>query len=64
MIGDNIWVEKEAESPNFDYRGKRVHDWQTYVSEELQEMWFDIDLKVRCAIIRSCQEQADAEHWD
>ena len=57
----------QAESPQwggFDKQWKHVHDWRTYVTDEIRAAWFDIDVAARCLIISIAQECADREHWD
>lgn len=58
---------KDAENPDweeFNKAWKHVHDWRTYVTEEVRIMWELIPLIGRCAIISCCERVASNEEWD
>ena len=58
---------EEARNPDwetFDKKHMRVHEWETYITDEVRENWNDICLLGRCAIIACCQSVADNEDWD
>ncbi len=57
----------DFENPNweeFESTFKHIHDWKSYVSDELKKHWCNIDEKSK-AIFASClQDIADREHWE
>jgi hypothetical protein len=58
---------EEAMNPNweeFDKQWKHVHDWRTYITDEVREVWNDIDLEARCIVIHIAQASADSESWE
>lgn len=63
-------VEKHreaAENPNwvtYDAPGWRVHDWRSYITEDVRASWDAMPLEAKCAIIDCCQDAADREEWD
>ena len=65
---ENLTVHiKDADNPNwkeFDAKDKHIHDWRTYITEEVRENWCLINLLGRCAIISCCEAMADNEEWD
>ena len=64
LFEENI---EQAENPNweqFDNEWKHVHDWRTYITDEVREQWAVIDLEARCIAINIAQSCADQEHWD
>lgn len=66
----NNWYEQytaEAENPNwevFDSKHKHIHDWRSYITDEVRENWFDISLIGRCALISCCEVVANDEEWE
>jgi len=57
----------EAVNPNwkeFDRQWKHIHDWRTYITDEVRTNWDKIPLIGRCAIISCCKETAGNENWD
>jgi len=59
--------KEEANNPKweeFDKQWKHVHDWRTYINEEIRESWFDLSIQARCLVIEVAQECANREHWD
>lgn len=58
-------MDEQVANPIWDTPGyKKVHEWQTYATDELKDNWQSIDPKVRAMIIRALQEVADNEHWE
>ena len=58
---------KMADNPDwdgFDNIVKPIHDWRTYVTDEVREMWETIRLAGRYAIVSICEEMASNENWD
>ena len=58
---------EKAENPNwdeFDNERKQVHDWRTYIMDEIREQWDVIELEARCIVIEMAQSCADKESWD
>jgi hypothetical protein len=49
---------------DFDNRNKHVHDWRTYVTDEVRAIWETIPLEGRMALIHCCESAADREEWD
>lgn len=60
------WIlqAEDARWEEFDQASKHVHDWRTYVSEDVRAMWDTLPLIARCAIIDCCEASADREEWD
>jgi len=59
--------KEQAENPNwkeFDKQRKHIHDWRTYITEEVRVIWEDVSLIGRCAIISCCENVAGNEEWD
>lgn len=59
--------KEEASSPEwgeFDSKWKHVHDWRTYITDELRQNWDSLSLETRCALVNCCQQCADAEIWN
>jgi len=59
--------KKEALQPNWEAYEKilvPVHDWRTYVSEEIRQNWKTLSIESRCIIINLAQSFADNEEWD
>ena len=58
---------KDAVNPNweeFDKGFHRVHNWRTYITEEVRAHWNNISVIGRCAVISCCEAMADREEWD
>lgn len=58
---------EDAKNPDweaFDKEWTHVHDWRTYVTEDVRENWDSISLVGRCAVIACCEEAAGNEEWD
>lgn len=59
---------EEAKKPNWsefdDELGAHVHDWRTYITDEVRTIWFKLPLLSRCAIVACCEEMAHNEQWD
>ena len=53
----------DPEWASFDADRKHVHDWRTYVTDEVRKQWEAIPVLGRCAVIDCCQDAADREHW-
>lgn len=59
--------KKDAENPDwktYDAPGWRVHDWRTYITEDVRACWDALTLEAKCAVIDCCQDAADREEWD
>lgn len=60
--------KETAENPEWEkydnHFGKHVHDWRTYVSDEVRKIWNELPLIAKCAVISVCEEMADNEQWD
>ena len=66
MVFDD-YVLEEARNPDweeFDSLNKRIHDWRSYVTEEVREAWFSLPEIARCVVILCCDETAGNEEWD
>lgn len=65
-----LWYDiylKEAQNPDweiFDAEAMHVHDWRSYITDEVREMWFNIPLIGRCAVIACCENVASNEEWN
>ena len=60
-------IDPAPEKPGWDlpdFHAKRMHDWRSYISHELREMWHTFTPEQQAAIARNAQAQADAEEWD
>lgn len=44
--------------------GGRVHDWRSYVPDELEAMWPTLSPEVRMAVAVVAQIAASNEEWD
>ena len=49
--------------PDWESGGK-VHNWKTYINEDLRFIWDDFCKSERYFIAKNAQEIADQEHWD
>lgn len=45
-------------------QGSAVHNWQNYVSEEVQSLWMGFSQAQRAALARQAEALADKEEWD
>ena len=57
---------EQAENPNweqFDSELKPVHDWRSYITDEVREQWDVIGLEARCIVIHIAQACANKESW-
>ena len=57
----------QAKNPSwekFDAQYKHVHDWRTYISDEVREKWDLFTMESKCLAIHISQEVADREYWD
>ncbi len=64
-----LFEENKDSANNPDWEGyddewKHVHDWRTYITNEVRERWAAIDLEARCIVINIAQSCADEEHWN
>lgn len=50
--------------PKWDVPRPRVHQWTTYISDELREMWPTFTPEQRAAIARNAAAIASDEEWD
>lgn len=64
MTLDNIASAKNPDWEEFDRQFKHIHEWQTYITDEVRFNWNKIPLIGRCAIISCCEEMASNENWD
>ncbi len=64
LFEENIPEAKNPRFKEFDNRCQHIHDWITYLTKEVRDSWFDLDLEVRCIIINIAQACADREKWD
>lgn len=59
---------EDAENPDWkefdNHLGRHVHDWRSYITEEVRENWEQLSLIARCAVISCCEEVAGNEEWD
>lgn len=53
------WIE----NPDFGNSGK-VHNWRNYVPYEFVEIWKDLSVETRTAIIFMAEIKSDQEEWD
>ena len=53
-----------AVNETFVPRVEWVHDWQRYISDDLQKIWTELSDEARGVAIYVAQEVADAEEWD
>lgn len=63
-LSQYIESAKNPDWEEFDKEWKHVHDWRTYITEEVKTNWDKIPLIGRCAIISCCKEVASRENWD
>lgn len=49
--------------PDWDERG-RVHNWKTYIPEDVRASWDALGYMGRWAAYRVAREMADSEEWD
>ena len=64
LFKENI---EQAENPDweqFDSKWLHVHDWRSYITDEVREQWALIDLEARCIVIHIAQACANKESWD
>ena len=64
LFKENI---EQAENPNweqFDSEWLHVHDWRSYITDEVRKQWALIDLEARCIVIHIAQACANKESWD
>jgi len=60
-------ILSQAKNPDWDefYKHNRhVHDWRTYITDEVRENWDNLNLETRCVAINIAQACADRENWD
>jgi hypothetical protein len=41
-----------------------VHEWKSYISEEMRQMWDSFSDAQKIAIARNAEDQAAFEEWD
>lgn len=58
---------EDALNPNwaeFDSRKRHMHDWRTYVTENVRAIWDTIPVEGRMALIDCCDDVASREEWE
>jgi len=53
----------DINNPDFKHKSK-VHDWRNYILYEFQEIWKELPLITRYALIIMAEGQADKEEWE
>jgi hypothetical protein len=48
----------------FDAKYKHVHDWRSYVTNEVRHLWFALSFETRVAVIACCEKAASEENWE
>lgn len=48
----------------FRKESKHVHDWRTYIPENIQKMWNDISVESRLMMYEVADYAASQEHWE
>jgi len=48
----------------FHKQFKAVHDWRTYIPENIQKMWDSISIEGRLLMYEVADYAASMEHWD
>ncbi len=64
LFEENIEQANNPEWDDFDSKLKHVHDWRTYITDEVRHNWECIDLEAKCIVIHIAQSCADNERWD
>lgn len=64
-LKDMLNPEKEPAyiSPDWEDIDK-VHDWRNYISEDLQNIWDEIEPKIKKFVYKQAENQASNEEWD
>ena len=64
LFSENIAKAENPEWEEFDNNRPHVHDWQTYITDEVRKHWAAIDLEARCVAIHIAESCAGLEEWD
>lgn len=60
-------VVEQAVNPDwegFNNMTKHVHEWRSYIPEQLEKRWFEIPLESRMYMIAVAEDAAGRENWD
>jgi hypothetical protein len=60
---DWVFTPTDWDSPEWNV-ADRIHNWRNYISEEIRAMWPTLNDRLRRALARQAQVQADKEEWD
>lgn len=56
-------LDTDCDEPNWE-AGGRVHNWRSYISEDLKAMWHTFTIEQKRAISDNADAIAEREHWD
>ena len=52
------------DDPNFDLSGIQVHEWKSYATESIIDLWDTFNNDQKKAVSSMLQDVADREDWD